>query len=195
MFFFDNKSIHFYSSIKNDIIMKFFYIAALVLLLYNTTNATTWNVSVANFSFNPATINAVIGDVIQFNWVTGTHTTTCGSNLAGTSLPAGAAEWDKPITSGATSYSYTVTVAGNYLYGCRPHFGFGMQGSIIVSGALPVAFGSFSVTSAADKGLLQWQTFPMTTKDELSSQADSTGLAPHHTFPIHTPSDPGTRRA
>jgi len=30
----------------------------------------------------------------------------------------------------------------------------------------------------------QWRDFPMTTKGELSSQADSTGLAPHHTFPI-----------
>ena len=148
--------------------MKFFYTAALVLLLYNTANATTWNVSVANFSFNPATINAVVGDVIQFNWVTGTHTTTCGSGLAGTSLPAGAAEWNSPITSGVISFSYTVTVPGSYLYGCIPHFGFGMKGSITVSGALPVAFGSFSVTSFASKGLLQWQTFSESNTDYFS---------------------------
>ncbi len=30
----------------------------------------------------------------------------------------------------------------------------------------------------------QWRDFPLTTKGELSSGADPTGLAPHHTFPI-----------
>ena len=34
------------------------------------------------------------------------------------------------------------------------------------------------------ESLQQWYSFPMTTKADLSSQADSTGLAPHHTFPI-----------
>ncbi len=34
------------------------------------------------------------------------------------------------------------------------------------------------------ESLDQWQSFPMTTKAELSSQANPTGLAPHHTFPF-----------
>ena len=33
--------------------------------------------------------------------------------------------------------------------------------------------------------LEHWRSFPLTTKSELSAQADSSGLAPHHTFPIH----------
>ena len=139
--------------------MKLFHIAVLVLLLHCTANATTWNVAVANFSFNPATINAVVGDVIQFNWVSGSHTTTCGSALAGTALPAGAAEWNDSVTLSQASFSYTFTVAGNYLYGCMPHFAFGMQGNITVSNPLPVKFGNFSVTSNSTKALLKWDTF------------------------------------
>ena len=139
--------------------MKLFYTTILVLLLHCTSNATTWNVAVANFSFNPVTINAVVGDVIQFNWVSGNHTTTCGSTLAGTALPAGAAEWDDSVTLSKASFSYTVTVAGNYLYGCKPHFLFGMQGSITVSNPLPVKFGSFSVTGSNTNALLKWDTF------------------------------------
>lgn len=139
--------------------MKLFHIAVLALLFHCTANATTWNVAVANFSFNPATINAVVGDVIQFNWVSGSHTTTCGSGLSGTSLPSGAAEWDSPLKSTNVTYSYTVTKAGNYLYGCIPHFAFGMQGTIIVSNPLPVKFGTFSVINNSTNALLKWNTF------------------------------------
>jgi len=59
--------------------MKYFYTAALLLLFQYQSIATTWNVTVSNFSFNPATVNASIGDVIEFSWATGDHTTTCGS--------------------------------------------------------------------------------------------------------------------
>ncbi|MDZ4852040.1 MAG: phenylacetate--CoA ligase family protein [Pirellulaceae bacterium] len=34
------------------------------------------------------------------------------------------------------------------------------------------------------ESLKQWQSFPLTTKTELSSRADENGLAPHHTFPL-----------
>jgi plastocyanin len=139
--------------------MKFLYTAVLALLFCNPANATIWNVSVANNTFNPATINAVVGDEIKFNWVIGIHTTTCGSGLPGTSLPAGAAEWDAPMTATATTFSYIVAVPGIYLYGCTPHFAFGMQGTITVSGVLPVQFGSFAVSNADAKALVQWQTF------------------------------------
>jgi len=148
--------------------MKYFFTAVLVLLFQYQSNATTWNVIVSNNSFSPVTVNASIGDVIQFSWAAGIHTTTCGSGLPGTSLPAGAAEWDSPMTSTITSFSYTVTVAGIYLYGCIPHFSFGMEGRIIVSNPLPVSFGSFSVTNNTNKALLQWTTFSETNTDYFS---------------------------
>src|SRR4051812_20400608 len=98
----------------NNSHMKILYTAALALLFHLASHATTRPVSVSNFQFSPATVNAVVGDVIQFNWSSGTHTTTCGSGLSGTSLPAGAAEWDNTISAGVTTFSYTLTTAGTY---------------------------------------------------------------------------------
>ncbi|MEO6732170.1 MAG: plastocyanin/azurin family copper-binding protein [Ferruginibacter sp.] len=148
--------------------MKFLYTVLIASFLHCSSYATTWNVSVANFSFSPATVNAVVGDVVQFTWVSGFHTTTCGSGLPGTSLPAGAAEWDRTISAGLTSFSYTVTVAGTYLYGCTPHFSGGMEGTIVVSGALPVKFGPFAVINNVDKALLQWKTLSEANTDYFS---------------------------
>ncbi len=114
-------------------------------------------VTVANFSFNPSTVNATVGDVIKFNWSNGSHTTTCGSALPGTSLPAGAAEWNSPMNSGTTSFSYTLTVAGTYHYACIIH-GIGMGGFLNVGVAVPVAFGDFSATAANKQVSLNWTT-------------------------------------
>ena len=150
--------------------MKLLYTSLLVLLFYCTANATTWPVAVANNTFSPATVNAVVGDIIQFNWLTGIHTTTCG-----TSLPAGAAEWDSPMNAGSTSFSYTVTTVGNYTYGCIPHFAFGMQGNITVSSVLPVKFGTFSVISVSSKALLQWDTFSEESTDYFSIRKSADG--------------------
>ena len=57
------------SIIQTILVMKLVYAFFLAMLFHCTGNATTWNVAVANLSFNPATINAVIGDVIQFNLI------------------------------------------------------------------------------------------------------------------------------
>lgn len=155
--------------------MKLLYTSLLVLLFYCAANATTWPVAVANNTFSPATVNAVVGDIIQFNWLAGIHTTTCGTSLPGTSLPAGAAEWDSPMNAGSTSFIYTVTTVGNYTYGCIPHFAFGMQGNITVSSVLPVKFGTFSVISVSSKALLQWDTFSEESTDYFSIRKSADG--------------------
>jgi plastocyanin len=155
--------------------MKLIYTTILALLLQCSCSAKTWTVTVANFSFSPVSINALVGDVIQFEWASGIHTTTCGSGLPGTSLPAGAAEWDSPLNASNTTYSYTLTVAGNYLYGCSPHFIFGMQGNITVSGVLPVKFGSFDVISNANNASLKWKTFTEVNSNYFSIRKSSDG--------------------
>jgi plastocyanin len=81
-------------------------------------NAATINVAVANFNFTPATFTAVVGDVIVFTLVSGSHNVTSPAG----GVPAGAA----PIASGSMSsigqtYSYTVTMAGTYGYQCTIH--------------------------------------------------------------------------
>jgi plastocyanin len=151
--------------------MKLFYTAILALLFHCSSNATTWPVSVSNFQFNPATVNAVIGDVIQFTWVAGSfnHTTTCGSGLPGTTIPPGAAEWNSPMNATTTTFSYTVTVEGTYFYGCIPHFiSNAMSGTITVSAPLPISFGSFNVTNNDSKALLQWKTLSEANTDYFS---------------------------
>lgn len=160
--------------------MKLFYTMLMLLLFSATSHATTWNVTVANFSFNPSVVNAVVGDVIQFTWVSGFHTTTCGSALPGTSLPAGAQEWDSNVSATVTSFSYTVTVAGNYVYGCTPHFSGGMEGSIIVSGTLAVKFGSFTALNNKDNNaLLEWKTFSETNTDYFSIRKSNDAINFH----------------
>ncbi len=95
--------------------------------------STTYTVQVGNYFFNPQTItNVNPGDTIHWVWVTGTHTTTS------TTIPAGAATWDEPITSSSPTYDYIPTVPGTYNYKCTPHAGMGMVGSFTVNAAAPL---------------------------------------------------------
>jgi len=108
--------------------------------------AVTHTVLVGNFYFNPSTIsNVQIGDIIHWQWVEGSHTTTS------TTIPAGAAPWDSPMNSGSQVFDYTVTVAGVYNYKCTPHASI-QFGSFTVSGAAPtlnVTPGNQNVSSGA----------------------------------------------
>ena len=158
--------------------MKLFYILWIFLVSCVSSFARTWNVSVDDFSFNPSTINAVVGDVIQFNWGSGSHTTTCGSGLGGTTLPAGAAGWNSLINDGNTTFSYTVTVPGNYFYGCIPHFsgGFGMTGNLVVSGTVPVALGMFNVVNTNNTASITWKTFAESNTDFFSIRRSTDGV-------------------
>src|SRR5581483_182796 len=98
--------------------MNKIYTFAFLLFFSFSANAKTWLISVSDYQFNPATTNATVGDTIRFHWLNGTHTTTCGSALPGTMLPAGATEWDEYMDVTDTSFSYPITVAGDYLFGC-----------------------------------------------------------------------------
>src|SRR5689334_21462941 len=99
--------------------MKLIYkslLAAIFLITVSPlANATTWTVSVQNFSFtgNPTTV--AVGDTIIWNWVNGTHNTTS------TSVPSGAATWAAPITVSNTSFMYVVNTPGVYEYVCTFH--------------------------------------------------------------------------
>lgn len=101
---------------------QFCYTVFAIMIAFFISNAesATINVTVANFSFTPANINANVGDTIKWIWSNGGHTTTCnGTN--GTSRPTGAAPWNANINSGSPSFSYVLTVAGSYHYVCLPH--------------------------------------------------------------------------
>lgn len=85
-------------------------------LAFTTLNAANINVDITSNAFTPSTITtAMVGDVIVFNLISGTHT------VVGLSIPSGAAAINSgPMTIG-TPYNYTITVAGNYGYKCGLH--------------------------------------------------------------------------
>ncbi|MBS1515644.1 MAG: T9SS type A sorting domain-containing protein [Bacteroidetes bacterium] len=113
------------------------------IFIVSNSFATIRTVNVSNFSFTPSTVNAFVGDTIKFQWVSGSHTTTCnGTN--GTSLPAGAASWNANMSSGAPTFLYKITVAGNYHYVCLPHAP-DMAGDIVAT-----VSGVNSISSLAD---------------------------------------------
>lgn len=115
--------------------MKLVYktlLAALFLITVSPlANATTWTVSVQNFSFtgNPTTVT--VGDTIIWNWVNGTHNTTS------TSVPAGAATWASPITMSSPTYMYVVTTPGVYEYVCTFHVGSMSESFTAIGGPCP----------------------------------------------------------
>lgn len=124
-----------------------------ICFFYFSGFASTIVITVKNYQFSPSNVNAVVGDVIQWKWQTGTHTTTSKT------IPIGAASWDKNITSTTTTYSYTLTVAGTYDYVCTPHQDFGMVGTLNVTGSLPVTLTSFTAAPAKlNTALLAWVT-------------------------------------
>jgi plastocyanin/flagellar assembly factor FliW len=127
------------------------------LLFFSSRSfCTNYVVTVQNFSFSPAMVDAVVGDTITWQWVSGTHTTTCNSSFPGTSLPPGAAPWDEPITSASPSYSYVIAVDGEYDYVCTIHAP-NMAG-IIMAVPLPVELVSFSATVNGGLANLSWKT-------------------------------------
>lgn len=114
----------------STLVLIFVFILAAFTLSPEKTNATTHLVTVNSNFFNPATLNALVGDTVHFQWQSGFHTTTCDDAiLPGTSRPVGADAWDAPMNSGAVDYYYVLSVAGTYVYGCQPHWP-GMQGTI-----------------------------------------------------------------
>lgn len=131
----------------------------LVIFQVFASNATVFNITVQNFQFTPASIpNVLIGDVIQFNWANGSHTTTCDPLVDNTtSLPSGAATWNQNMNSTSTSFSYTVTKVGTYNYVCVPHSSF-MAASFVVSSPLPVVLTSFKVKNVNNIPMVSWTT-------------------------------------
>jgi plastocyanin len=110
-------------------------VCALLLCLgvAKSSHATIWTVTVSNFTFSPDNLPDVkIGDVVRFEWASGSHTTTS------TSVPGGAETWDSPINIEFPDFEYTPTVTGTYEYVCTPHASMGMDGTFTVSTAVGI---------------------------------------------------------
>ncbi|MGB3946937.1 MAG: T9SS type A sorting domain-containing protein [Bacteroidia bacterium] len=125
---------------------NYFLSSILVLVLFFTLNvkADTITVMVTNNAFSPTTFNAEVGDVVKWVWDSNgmTHNVTSASQT----IPNGAA----PIASGdmaSGTYTYNITVAGNYGYSCTLHMLSGMVAGFQVSDPTGIATSSFNVLS------------------------------------------------
>ena len=104
---------------------KYLSLVTICMLFTLSGYSFTQIVSVKN-SFSPSNFTINLGDTVQWVWSAGTHTTTS------LTVPTGATEWDKPINSSATSFTYVPKKTGAYNYKCTFHFAMGMQGNFTV---------------------------------------------------------------
>jgi len=120
-------------SVQTKSIMKKILLLTMALAICSVSaaSAAKIRVRVQNFTFQPDTINAHVGDMIIWRFVNGMHTTSS------TSVPAGAQTWNAPIDSTHTQFRYRLQVAGTYQYQCNFHFAQGMVGTIVVSAGSP----------------------------------------------------------
>lgn len=80
-------------------------------------------VEVANFEFIPADIEIAVGDTVEWQWVSGLHTTTSDSTT-------GQNVWDAPIDASNQTFRFVISAPGVHNYVCTPHQTLGMVGSI-----------------------------------------------------------------
>ena len=100
--------------------------AVMTMTAGNKAAATTWTVDVSSFSFSPKNLTIQAGDIVRWQRVSGTHTTTSGESCVADQL------WDAPIDAAHTSFQGQFNSVGNFPYFCRPHCGSGMTGTINV---------------------------------------------------------------
>ena len=106
------------------IYLLLFFILSIITAV--KTNAATYTIKASNYEFDPANITVSVGDTIVWQWDGGKHTTTSSK------IPDGASTWDAEIKSSNKTYTYVVTVPGEYDYVCTPHVEMGMIGTITV---------------------------------------------------------------
>jgi plastocyanin len=91
-------------------------------------------VSAGNFFFNPNPITINQGDSVTWVWSEGVHTTTNGVDE---NDPNAASMWSASLTSGAPTFTYKFTTAGEFPYFCALHSGF-MRGTVTVNATTDV---------------------------------------------------------
>lgn len=148
------------------------------LVISLVINATVHTVTVADYAFNPSSLNVSVNDTVRFTWVSGEHTTTCdpATQGSGNSLPSGAATWNDSMTVTKPVFDYKITVEGEYNYYCIPHKR-GMKGVITASSVLPVTLSSFLVGSGNSDVSLTWKTATEQNTAYFSVRRSSNGSA------------------
>jgi len=154
-------------------VTTFFAFICMVSFLspFYNANAGTHTISVGNNYFNPSALSVEAGDTIVFIYTEGNHTTTCSPTVnPNTSHPVGAADWNAPINSTHTSFTYIASVTGIYHYACNltP----GMSGTIDAGtgNPLPVELDNFVATTIKNEVILDWATIHEINNDRFEIQ-------------------------
>lgn len=120
--------------------LNFTFLAATSLVvasLFSTNNMsaqTSVTVSVQSNSYTPSAVNINVGDTVIWTNIQGNH------NVNGTTgtFPSNPASFGNAVAPAGWTYSHKFTVAGTYNYHCDPHAGFGMTGTVVVSGTTSI---------------------------------------------------------
>lgn len=91
-------------------VFLFFYVQVLCL------QAADISISIRGSAFSPTAVTVAVNDVITW-----TNFDDVSHNVELVSAPNGVAPFASPIFGKNGTFSYTVTVAGNYAYKCGPH--------------------------------------------------------------------------
>ena len=129
---------------------EFLLLSLFLLLFFSFSQATTINIDVSDFAFNPAVVVAEVGDTLIWTESSGTHTTTS------TSVPSGATTWDYTFTGTGDTFIYNITVPGDYAYQCSNHPSL-MTGTIRVADILPLEENFDYATSQTLTDVSPWQ--------------------------------------
>jgi len=129
-------------------------ISMLIILFNIKASATIVVINVANFQFNPANANVIVGDTVRFTFTQGFHNATTNGVTNG--QPSGAAPLNSGNPGSVQTYDYETAVAGVYNYVCQVHPS--MVGQFTVSNIVPVTLIQFNIQTAVKKPLLTWIT-------------------------------------
>jgi plastocyanin len=99
------------------------FILFIVFSMHQSLGQSLHIVEVANFAFTPADIEIAVGDTVEWQWVSGLHTTTSDSTT-------GQNVWDEIIDASNQTFRFVITAPGVHNYVCTPHQAQGMVGSI-----------------------------------------------------------------
>jgi plastocyanin len=86
-------------------------------------------------TFDPSTVTIHVGTSVQWQWQSGGHTVTSGTNCTADDAFCSPDDTNcatTPTSNSGSTYSHTFMQAGSFPYFCRPHCSMGMTGTVVV---------------------------------------------------------------
>jgi plastocyanin len=96
-----------------------------------------------SLTFSPASVTVTVGDTVEWQWMSGAHTTTRAQ---------GPETWDSGIASAPFTFSHTFMQAGTFPYVCSIHEALGMTGTVRVRSAASSTTTVPTVTTTSSPG-------------------------------------------